>query len=549
MLRKINPLKLYVWKNLKTHYQAMKNMSMGEMFKKDHARVTKLSLKFDNILFDYSKNIINDKTMRLLIKLAREADLKSSIEKMFTGEKINETEDRSVLHVALRNRANTPIYSDGRNVMPAINEVLDQMKRFSNKVISGSWKGYTGKRITDVVNIGIGGSNLGPRMVFEALRPYKKPHINVHYVSNVDGTQIVETLKKLNPESTLFMIASKSFTTQETMTNAKTARQWFLRKAKKNVYIKKHFVAMSTSEERVREFGIDPAHMFVFWNWVGGRYSVWSAIGLSICCGLGFERFVELLEGAQAMDRHFRKTPLEENIPVIMALIGIWYNNFFSAETHAILPYDQYMRHFPVYLQQVDMESNGKHTDRRGLEIPYQSGPVVWGQPGTDGQHAFFQLIHQGTKIVPCDFLAPLISHNPVGDHHKILISNCIAQTEALMNGKTEKEVVEELKVQGKSAEEIKRIAPFKIFKGNRPTNTIFFKKLTPRTLGSLMAMYEHKIFTQGLIWDIYSFDQWGVELGKQLASKVLKEIKGNKKTSSHDSSTNALIKVFMKNK
>jgi len=547
MLKNLDPLNMSCWKKLESHCSLMKNVSMEDMFNKDADRFSRFSLNVGEILLDYSKNIINEDTIDLLMELARRADLKDAIEKMFTGDKINETENRSVLHIALRNRSNEPILSDGKDVMPGINAVLGQMKIFSDKLIKGAWKGYAGKRITDIVNIGIGGSNLGPMMVTEALRPYKKSQINTHYVSNVDGTDIAETLRKLNPENTLFMIASKSFTTQETMTNAITARDWFLKKAKNKAHISKHFVAMSTNEQRVKEFGIDTRYMFTFWDWVGGRFSLWSAIGLSISCSIGFEHFTELLEGAHAMDKHFRQSPFEENIPVILAVLGIWYNNFFSAQTQAVVPYDQYMRYFPLYLQQIDMESNGKYVNRSGSEISYQSGPIVWGQPGTDSQHAFFQLIHQGTKIVPCDFLAPLISHNPLGEHHRILIANCLAQTEALMRGKTEKEVMEELRASGKSSEEIKKIVLYKVFKGNKPTNTILFEKLTPKTLGSLIAMYEHKIFVQGVIWNIFSFDQWGVELGKQLAKNILKELDRKKNVSSHDASTNALINAFLK--
>jgi glucose-6-phosphate isomerase len=431
--------------------------------------------------------------------------------------------------------------------MPDVGFVLKQIEYFSDSVISGKWKGYTGKSIADIVNIGIGGSDLGPVMVTEALKPYCKPHLKTHFVSNIDGTHIAETLKKLSPETTLFMIASKTFTTQETMTNAHTARKWFLDSAKNEANIKRHFVAISTNSDEVIKFGIDPGNMFRFWDWVGGRYSLWSAIGLSIACSIGFENFFGLLEGAHAMDRHFRETPFEKNIPVILALLGIWYNNFFEAETEAVLPYDQYMHRFPAYLQQGNMESSGKYAGRDGKEVPYQTGPIIWGEPGTNGQHAFYQLIHQGTKLIPCDFIAPAISHNPVGDHHDILLSNFFAQTEALMKGKTGEEVIEELRAAGKSDEEIRKLAPFKVFKGNKPSNSILLKKLTPRTLGSLIAMYEHKIFVQGVIWNIFSFDQWGVELGKQLANKILPELKDDKPATSHDSSTNGLINAFKK--
>ncbi|MEJ5285211.1 MAG: glucose-6-phosphate isomerase [Brevinematales bacterium] len=547
MLEKINPLNLNSWKKLAVHYESMKNVHMRDLFKSDQNRFNKFSLSFEDIFVDYSKNIITEETMGLLFNLAEEAKLKDAIEKMFSGDKINETEKRAVLHIALRNKSNTPIYVDGVDVMPEVNRVLKQMKEFSDKIISGEWKGYSGKPITDIVNIGIGGSDLGPVMVTEALKPYKKPNINVHFVSNVDGTHIAETLKKLNPETTLFIISSKTFTTQETMTNANTAREWFLSSSKDENSIKKHFVAVSTNEKEVVNFGIDPENMFVFWDWVGGRYSLWSAIGLSIACTIGFENFDALLMGAHKMDNHFRNTPFEKNIPVILALLGIWYNNFFEAETYAILPYDQYLHRLPAYLQQGDMESNGKSVDRSGKKVNYQTGPIIWGEPGTNGQHAFYQLIHQGTKLIPADFLAPAISHNPIGDHHLKLLSNFFAQTEALMNGKTEDEVVAELKVSGKSMEEIEKLKPFKVFEGNRPTNSILFKKLTPEVLGSLIAMYEHKIFVQGVIWNIFSFDQWGVELGKQLANKILPELSGDEVVNSHDSSTNGLINTYKK--
>jgi glucose-6-phosphate isomerase len=464
---------------------------------------------------------------------------------MFSGERINETEGRAVLHVALRNRSNTPIYLDGKDVMPEINAVLQQMKSFSEKIISGEWKGYTGQAVTDIVNIGIGGSDLGPLMVTEALLPYRKPHIQVHFVSNVDGTHISETVKKLSPETTLFMIASKTFTTQETMANAHTARKWFLDAAQNESFIKKHFVAISTNAQEVDKFGIDTVNMFRFWDWVGGRYSLWSAIGLSIACSIGFENFTELLDGAHSMDLHFREAPFERNIPVILALLGIWYTNFFGAETEAVLPYDQYLHRFPAYLQQGNMESNGKSVDRSGKHVNYQTGPVIWGEPGTNGQHAFYQLIHQGTKLIPCDFIAPAISHNPIGNHHALLLSNFFAQTEALMRGKTHDEAVAELRSSGMSDDAIKMHLPFRIFPGNRPTNSLLFRKLTPKTLGSLIALYEHKIFVQGVIWNIFSFDQWGVELGKQLANKILPELLDTNMVSSHDSSTNGLIHIY----
>jgi glucose-6-phosphate isomerase len=464
---------------------------------------------------------------------------------MFTGDKINETENRAVLHVALRNRSNTPIYVDGEDVMPQVNAVLEKMKSFSEKVISGEWKGYTGRRVSDLVNIGIGGSDLGPVMVTECQKPYARQGLSAHFVSNVDGTHIGETLKKLNPETTLFLIASKTFTTQETMTNAFSARDWFLTRAQDPRHVARHFAAISTNKEKVESFGVHPDNMFIFWDWVGGRYSLWSAIGLSIACYIGFENFAELLQGAHEMDRHFRETPFEKNIPVILALIGVWYNNFFGAETEVILPYDQYMHRFPAYFQQGNMESNGKSVDRKGKRVSYQTGPIIWGEPGTNGQHAFYQLVHQGTKLIPADFLAPAISHNPIGDHHSILLSNFFAQTEALMNGKTKEEVIGELRREGRADEEIRRLWPYRIFEGNRPTNSVLFQRLTPRVLGSLIAMYEHKIFVQGVIWNIFSFDQWGVELGKQLAGKIFPELAEDRPVHSHDSSTNGLINAF----
>jgi len=545
MLPKIDPTKTKSWKKLKEHYRGMKNVHMANLFRFDRERFSRFSITFEDLLVDYSKNIITRETVRLLLGLARECKLREAMERMFTGDEINETEKRAVLHVALRNRSNTPIDVNGSDVMPEVNAVLAQMKRFSEAVISGNWKGYTGKRITDVVNIGIGGSDLGPVMVTEALKPYWKLPPRPHFVSNVDGTHVVETLKTLSPETTLFIIASKTFTTQETMTNALTARKWFLDSAKSESLVQHHFVAISTNEAEVKKFGIDPENMFRFWDWVGGRYSLWSAIGLSIACTIGFEHFVELLEGAHAMDIHFRETPFEENIPVILALIGVWYNNFFGAQTEAILPYDQYLHRFPAYFQQGNMESNGKSVDRSERDVRYQTGPIIWGEPGTNGQHAFYQLIHQGTKLIPCDFIAPAISHNPTGEHHEILLSNFFAQTQALMKGKTEQEMIEELRASGASDEKMMRFVPFRVFKGNRPTNSILVKKITPRTLGILLAMYEHKIFAQGVIWNIFSFDQWGVELGKQLASKILPGLRDEKEVTSHDSSTNGLINTF----
>lgn len=543
MLQKINPTETSAWKALETHYKEIKNVHLKSLFAKDEKRFEKYSLTFEDILVDFSKNRIDETTFKLLIQLAEECGLKEAINSMFKGEAINETEGRSVLHIALRNRSNSVIKVDGKDVMPDINAVLDQMKEFSNKVTSGQWKGYTGKPITSIVNIGIGGSDLGPVMVTEALKPYQKENIETFFVSNVDGTHIAETLKKVDPETTLFMVASKTFTTQETMTNAHSARDWFLAAAKDKEHIKKHFVALSTNKESVQEFGIDTANMFAFWDWVGGRYSLWSAIGLSISCTIGFDNFEKLLEGAHAMDNHFKTADFEENVPTILALLGVWYNNFFGAESQAILPYDQYMHRFAAYFQQGDMESNGKTVDRSGKLVTYQTGPIIWGEPGTNGQHAFYQLIHQGSKLIPCDFLAPAISQNPVGDHHPKLLSNYFAQTEALMNGKTEEEVVAEFK--GKSEEEINKLKAFKVFEGNKPTNSFLFKKLTPFTLGALLSMYEHKIFAQGVIWNIFSFDQWGVELGKQLAKKILPELENEETITGHDSSTNGLINTY----
>jgi glucose-6-phosphate isomerase len=477
--------------------------------------------------------------------LAEETKVQQAIEQMFAGVKINQTENRAVLHIALRNRSNSPIMVDGADVMPEVNKVLDQMKNFSEALRSGQWTGFSGQPIKDIVNIGIGGSDLGPVMVTEALRPYWKEGLKVHYVSNVDGTHIAETLKRVDPETTLFMIASKTFTTQETMTNAYTARDWLLEAAKSEEAVAKHFVALSTNADGVAKFGIDTANMFPFWDWVGGRYSLTSAIGLSIACMIGFDRFEELLQGFHGMDQHFRQAAPKENLPMILALIGIWYNNFFGAETEAILPYDQYLHRFAAYFQQGNMESNGKYVDRNGNKVAYQTGPIVWGEPGTNGQHAFYQLIHQGTKLIPCDFIAPAQSHNPIGDHHPKLLSNYFAQTEALMKGKTEPEVRAELEVSGKSKEDIDKLVPFKIFQGNKPSNSILVKKIRPQTLGSLIALYEHKIFVQGVIWNIFSFDQWGVELGKQLAKAILPELEGEEPVSSHDSSTNGLINTY----
>jgi glucose-6-phosphate isomerase len=535
------------YRKLKSHHKTISKQSIPALFAADPKRASKFSLRFQDILVDFSKNRINGRTLSYLIDLANECRLSESINKMFVGEAINATENRAVLHTALRNRSNEPVYVDGKDVMPEINKVLEQMRTFSEALRSGEWKGYTGKKITDIVNIGIGGSDLGPVMVTEALKPYGKKGLKVHFVSNVDGTHIAETLKTVNPATTLFMVASKTFTTQETMANAHSARNWFLTHAGDQEHIKKHFVAISTNEKGVAEFGIDTKNMFEFWDWVGGRYSLWSAIGLSIACYIGFSNFEQLLTGAHDIDQHFRHSTLRKNIPVILGLLGVWYNNFYGAESHAILPYDQYMHRFAAYFQQGDMESNGKSVNRSGEKVNYQTGPVIWGEPGTNGQHAFYQLIHQGTKLIPCDFMAPANSHNPLGDHHKMLLSNFFAQTEALMNGKSIEEATAELIKAGKSQEEIDFLVPFKVFEGNRPTNSFLFKKLTPKVLGSLIAIYEHKIFVQGVIWNIFSFDQWGVELGKQLANKIYPELQDNDVVSSHDSSTNQLINTYKK--
>ena len=545
MLAKKNPTTAKSWQKLQRHYEQIKELHMRNLFVDDPRRFDKFSIRFNDILVDYSKNRITQETIKNFIALAEECDLKKAIDNMFTGEKINETENRAVLHTALRNRDDTPIRVDGQDVIPQVNAVLLQIENFSTRVISGDWQGYTGKKITDIVNIGIGGSDLGPLMVTEALRPYAQKNLRVHFVSNVDGTHITETLDSLNPETTLFMIASKTFTTQETMTNAFSARSWFLEVAQDLQHVARHFVAISTNSAAVEKFGIDKENMFVFWDWVGGRYSLWSAIGLSIACYIGYDNFTALLQGAYDMDQHFKSAPYDQNIPVILALIGIWYNNFFGAQTEAILPYDQYLHRFPAYFQQGNMESNGKSTDRAGQKVDYQTGPIIWGEPGTNGQHAFYQLIHQGTKMIPADFLAPAISHNPMGDHHQILLSNFFAQTEALLNGKTREKVIAELKAEGKTDKEINKLLPHKIFEGNRPSNSILIRKLTPGVLGSLIAMYEHKIFVQGVILNIFSFDQWGVELGKQLAKKILPELAGDKPVDTHDSSTNGLINAY----
>ncbi|MEF1226796.1 glucose-6-phosphate isomerase [Vibrio fortis] len=545
MLKNINPTQTLAWKSLTAHFESAQDMELKELFAQDAKRFDAFSTRFgSDILVDYSKNLIDAETMQHLFALANETEVKSAIEAMFKGDAINQTEGRSVLHTALRNRSDKPVVVDGKDVMPAVNAVLAKMELFTHRIVSGEWKGYTGKEITDVVNIGIGGSDLGPYMVTEALTPYKT-RLNMHFVSNVDGTHIVETLKKVNPETTLFLVASKTFTTQETMTNAHSARDWFLAEAGDEAHVAKHFAALSTNATAVAEFGIDTDNMFEFWDWVGGRYSLWSAIGLSISLSVGFDNFVELLEGAHDMDNHFASTEFESNIPVILALIGIWYNNFHGAESEAILPYDQYMHRFAAYFQQGNMESNGKFVDRDGNPVEYQTGPIIWGEPGTNGQHAFYQLIHQGTKLIPSDFIAPAISHNPASDHHQKLMSNFFAQTEALAFGKTKETVEAEFLAAGKTAEEVAELVPFKVFEGNRPTNSILVKQITPRTLGNLIAMYEHKIFVQGVIWNIFSFDQWGVELGKQLANQILPELADDAEVTSHDSSTNGLINAF----
>ncbi|MDP8034222.1 glucose-6-phosphate isomerase [Pasteurella atlantica] len=542
-MKNINPTQTTAWAQLEQH--KAENLTIAELFAQDNQRFDSYSRQFeDQMLVDFSKNALNQTTLDLLYKLAEECQLESAKQAMFSGQKINRTEDRAVLHVALRNRANTPIMVDGNDVMPEVNAVLAKMKGFCERVISGEWKGYTDKAITDVINIGIGGSDLGPYMVTEALRPYKN-HLTMHFVSNVDGTHIAETLKKCNPETTLVLVASKTFTTQETMTNAHSARDWLLASAKDESAVAKHFVALSTNATEVAKFGIDTENMFEFWNWVGGRYSLWSAIGLSIALSIGFENFEQLLEGAHKMDQHFLTAPVEQNIPTLLALIGIWNSNFLGAETEAILPYDQYLHRFAAYFQQGNMESNGKYVGRDGKVVTHQTGPIIWGEPGTNGQHAFYQLIHQGTKIIPCDFIAPAQTHNQVSDHHSKLLSNFFAQTEALAFGKSKEVVEKEFLDAGKTLEEVAEIVPFKVFEGNRPTNSILVQKITPYSLGALIAMYEHKIFVQGVIFNIYSFDQWGVELGKQLANRILPELENDETIASHDSSTNGLINQF----
>ena len=544
MLPKVNPTTTKSWRKLSKQYKTLKSTPLKSLFEENPKRFEQMSVRFEDILVDYSKNIITDETLKNLVKLAKECDLKAAIAAMYEGKTINETENRAVLHTALRNDSNKAVMVDGKDVMPEVKAVLKKMEQFCDKVISGSWKGFTGKPITDIVNIGIGGSDLGPVMVTEALKPYST-RLNVHFVSNVDATHIAETFKKIDCETTLFLVASKTFTTQETMANAHTARRLFLEIAKEEKHVAKHFIALSTNEKEVVKFGIDPANMFGFWDWVGGRYSLTSAIGLSIALAIGFKNFKDLLNGFYAMDKHFQTAPFERNLPVLLAMIGVWYVNFFGAESEAILPYDQYLHRFAAYFQQGNMESNGKYVDRNGEKVTYQTGPIIWGEPGTNGQHAFYQLIHQGTRLIPCDFLAPAISHNPLGEHHTLLLSNFFAQTQALMMGKTAEEVVAEFEKAGKKPEEYAKLVPFKVFEGNRPTNSILFKQLTPRTLGSLIAMYEHKIFVQGIIWNIFSFDQWGVELGKQLANNILPQLRTEGVVSTFDSSTNGLINAW----
>jgi glucose-6-phosphate isomerase len=539
----INPTKTNSWKKLSIHADEMKSVHMKTLFASDASRFSSFSQEEGNLLFDYSKNILTKETLGLLCELARECKLEEAIEAMFQGEKINQTENRSVLHTALRNFSGKPVLFEGNDVMPGIKKVLFQMQDICGKIHSGEWKGYTGKKIKSIVNIGIGGSDLGPVMVTEALKPYWVEGIQTHFISNIDGTHIAECLKNIEADETLFLVASKTFTTQETMTNAHTARTWFIEQSGNEVHVAKHFVALSTNEKAVTAFGIDKENMFEFWDWVGGRYSLWSAIGLSIALTIGYENFEQLLKGAHEMDKHFSEKSFEENIPVKMALIGLWYVNFFGVQSEAILPYDQYLHRFAAYFQQGNMESNGKQVDRNGKKLEYSSGPIIWGEPGTNGQHAFYQLIHQGTMMIPCDFIAPAISHNPIGDHHEKLMCNFFAQTEALMNGKTTEEAAAELSYL--SQEKRDALVPFKVFEGNRPTNSFLVKKIDPFELGKLIAAYEHKIFVQGVIWNIYSFDQWGVELGKQLANKILPELMGQEKVEGHDSSTNGLINAY----
>ncbi|MEW8507988.1 MAG: glucose-6-phosphate isomerase [Candidatus Thiodiazotropha sp.] len=537
------------WLALEKHWAEVKQLQMRDLFRQSPERAEQMSIRQCGIMLDYSKNRVTPRSMNLLLELARAVDVDGWRRRMFSGERLNITENRAVLHVALRNRSNHPIWFDGEDVMPGINAVLYKIEAFSESVRSGDWKGYTGKRISDVVNIGIGGSNLGPLMVCEALRPYQKAGLRMHFVSNVDATHILETVKELDPETTLFIIASKTFTTQETLTNALTARRWLLGSLGDDAAVARHFVAVSTNGELVAEFGIDTENMFEFWDWVGGRYSLWSAIGLPIAIAIGMENFYALLQGAHEMDQHFLHADLSENMPVIMALLGVWYVDFAKVGTHAILPYDQYLRYLPDYLQQADMESNGKRVTRFGRPVDYRTGPVIWGTAGTDGQHAYYQLIHQGTQIVSCDFIIPVNSHNETGDHHEKLFANCLAQSEALMRGKTRAEAREEMEASGMEPDQIVDLLPHRIFPGNRPSNTLLVDKMTPSRLGSLIALYEHKIFIQGVIWRVNSFDQWGVELGKQLAGVILPELKDGQHASDHDSSTTGLITYFQRHR
>ena len=541
-----NPTQLPVWQQLSAHYQEIFPLHMRDLFAQDEKRFEKYSLKLGDLLLDYSKHRITEQTLPLLFRLARDAKVEGWRDRMFSGEKINFTEKRAVLHTALRNRSNTPVFVDGKDVMPDVNRVLAQMRKFSEQVRSGAWQGFTGKRITDIVNIGIGGSDLGPVMVCGALKPYASPDLQAHFVSNIDGAHLAQVLEQCQPETTLFIVASKTFTTQETMTNARSARAWFMQAAKDEAHVAKHFVALSTNAKAVNAFGIDTANMFEFWDWVGGRYSLWSAIGLSIAIYIGMDNFEDLLAGGHEMDQHFRTAPMDQNMPIILALLGIWYNNFFHCDTQAILPYDQGMSRFPAYLQQADMESNGKFIDREGKRVHCKTGPIIWGEAGTNGQHAFYQLIHQGNKLIPCDFMMPLNSHYAIGEngieHHKILLANLFAQTKALMQGKTAVEAKHELEAQGLSGDELKDLLPHRVFGGNRPTTTLLFDKLTPNILGKLIALYEHKIFVQGIIWQINSFDQWGVEFGKQIAQKILPQLLSRENATDYDSSTNGLI-------
>ena len=542
MFPKINPANTAEWSSLEKHYEEISKESMVEMFEQDPDRFSRFSIQWQAFLLDYSKNIFNEKTQRLLVALAERCQLPKAIQALFDGEKINETEDRAVLHTALRSRSDTPLVVEGKNVRPLVGQALDRMKPFVGKLHAGELKGYDGKPLKHIVNIGIGGSDLGPYMATEALKPYQKEGIDVHFVSNVDGSHLQEALRQVSPSETLFIVASKTFTTQETMTNAHSAKKWLLQHAPSQSAVAKHFIALSTNAAAVEAFGIDAERRFEFWDWVGGRYSLWSSIGMSVACAIGFENFRSLLNGADEMDQHFKHTALEKNMPVVLALMGVWYNNFFGAETHAILPYDQRLHLLPSYLQQVDMESNGKWIDRSGEPVAIQTGPIVWGAPGTNGQHAFYQLLHQGTKLIPSDFIAFAQSHHPMSDHHDKLLANFFAQTEALMKGKTEDQAIDELLKQGMEEGEVERLTPFKVFEGNQPTNSLLIKKLTPYNLGALLALYEHKIFVQGVIWNVFSFDQWGVELGKQLASHILPQLRGEKEATAHDSSTNGLI-------